>query len=444
MSHASFRLSGTKLFHAFGLLLAAGAAPCLAGEPLRVDITQGVSSPLLIAIPDVPSGPLSTVPAAPDPGVALARILQNDLVGTGLYRLVRSASPPPTDAGAAALWQKTGAQALLVGRVNLSANGLLSYQCTLHDVFAAKVEFSRTITVAPREWRRAAHKCADMVFEQTTGDPGHFDTRIAYVAESGPKVGRVKRLAVIDYDGANQSFLTRGQELVAMPRFAPDSTAIVYMTYVRRQPRIMIHDLRIGAVRVVDLPPGTVFAPRFSPDGRVLVFSLGQAGDTDIYSYDLAAGRLARLTATPGSDTSPSFSPDGNRIVFESNRSGQQQLYVMALDGRDQTRISFGAGRYASPVWSPRGDLIAFTRLAGDAFRIGIMRPDGSRERLLTDDWQDESPSWAPSGRAIAFLRTRRGDALPELWTTDLTGRVQHRIGVPDGGSDPGWSGARP
>lgn len=439
MKSATVRLSASML------LLAAVSAQAMAGEPLRVDITQGVTSPLMIAVPDVASPAVAGVGAAGEAaGTALARVVRADLSGTGIYRLVPSATPLAPGVPAMTPWQKAGVQALVVGRASVSASGQLAYECSLYEVFAAKAEFSRIITVPAAQWRRAAHKCADMVFEQTTGDPGHFDTRIAYVAESGPKVGRTKRLAVMDYDGANQAFLTRGLDLIAMPRFAPDGRAIVYMTYLRRQPRIMVYDLATATTRPVELPPGTVFAPRFSPDGRTLAFSLGQGGDTDIYSYDMAAGTVRRLTATPGVDTSPSFSSDGSRIAFESSRSGQQQVYVMAADGSGQTRISFGGGRYGSPVWSPRGDLIAYTRIGGDGFRIGVMRPDGSWERLLTDDWQDESPSWAPSGRAIAFLRTRRGEALPELWTTDLTGRVQRRIGIPDGGSDPGWSGGRP
>lgn len=420
------------------------AAPAQAEGPLRVDITQGVSSPLMIAIPDSPSGALGGIAAGQDVGNALSQIMRNDLLGTGLYRLVNvpvvSAGAPP----ALHHWQAAGAQAVLIGRASLSTNGLLNYECTLFDVFAAKAEFSRLISVAANQWRRAAHKCADMVFEQMTDDPGHFDTRIAYVAESGPKIGRIKRLAVMDYDGANQSLLTKGLELIAMPRFSPDSRSVVYMTYVRRQPKIMIYDLGSGRTRAIDLPSGTAFSPRFSPDGKLLAFSLGRAGDTDIYTYDLVSQQVTQLTTTAGIDTSPSFSPDSSRIVFESSRSGQQQLYVMAANGGGQTRISFGGGRYASPVWSPRGDMIAFTRLGGDSFQIGVMRSDGSRERLLTNDWQDESASWAPNGRAIAFLRTRRGAALPELWTTDLTGKVQHRIVIPDGGSDPSWSGMRP
>lgn len=431
-------LGSVLLFAMLGTPFAAGA-----NEPLRVDITQGTSVALPIAIPEIASGTIAGV-AEPDAGIAVARLIRADLSSTGLYRLVDGCKVEDVQQDGLSACRKVGAQAVLLARTSRAADGSLRVSCALFDAFAQKPEFVQVISMPAAQWRRAAHKCADFVFSGQTGDPGHFDTRIVHVAESGPKVGRSKRVAIMDYDGANQAFVTRGNELVAMPRIAPDGASIVYMTYVKRQPRLIIHKLAEGTTRTIDLPAGMVFSPRFSPDGRHLAFSLGQGGNSDIYVLALADGTLARLTDAQGTDTSPSYSPDGSKIVFESSRSGRQQIYVMASDGGQQTRISFGEGRYASPVWSPRGDLIAFTRLSADSFRIGVMRTDGSRERMLTNGWQDEGPSWAPSGRALAYLRTRSGDALPELWITDLSGTAQRRIPLPAGGADPSWSGLRP
>lgn len=432
--------SSLRLSRALLPLLIACSTAASAEPRLHVDITQGTSELVAIGIPTVPSGSLEGFSGGDNAGNALDGVLRADLLGTGGYRLVGENIGAPATQVDFAPWKKLGTQVLVVGRVLPSPAGMLTYACSAYDVFGGTRELDLRYTVALREWRRAAHKCADAVFEYTTGDPGHFDTRIAYVEETGPKVGRTKRVAVMDYDGANQTLLTKGIELVVMPRFSPDTHSLVYMTYVKRVPRLVVYDLRQGTTRTLDLPAGTLFAPRFSPDGRSLAFSLGREGQSDIYLLDLDTNGLTRLTSAPGINTSPSFAPDGRKIAFESSRSGTQQIYVMARDGSGQTRISFGGARYASPAWSPRGDLIAFTRIGGSSFGIGVMRTDGSRERMLTDDWQDESPSWAPSGRAIAFLRTRRGDAQPELWTTDLVGRARHRIVIPAGGSDPDWS----
>ena len=95
--------------------------------------------------------------------------------------------------------------------------------------------------------------------------------------------------------------------------------------------------------------------------------------------------------------------------MFESDRSGTPQLYIMPAGGGEARRISFGQGRYGTPVWSPRGDLIAFTKQSGGRFHIGVMRTDGSEERLLTASFLDEGPTWAPNGRVIMFTRETQG-----------------------------------
>ena len=158
---------------------------------------------------------------------------------------------------------------------------------------------------------------------------------------------------------------------------------------------------------------------------------------------DLATRRTVQLTQHLAIDTSPSFAPDGRRIVFNSDRGGKQQLYVMSLRDRKARRISYGTGRYATPVWSPRGDLIAFTKIFKGEFAIGVMRPDGSGERLLTKGFLVESPTWAPNGRVLMFFRKDRvgkQSGQPKLFSIDLTGYNERSISTPTPASDPAWS----
>jgi TolB protein len=298
--------------------------------------------------------------------------------------------------------------------------------------------------VPPSDWRRAGHKCADMVYQRLTGEGAYFDSRILYVSETGPKAKRFKRLAIMDQDGANHRFLTNGQSTVLTPRFSPDQRSIVYMSYLNDRPAIYVYDIASASQRLLVNNPSLTFAPRYSPDGRWIVFSMAVAGNTDIYRVQASGGSPQRLTNAPGIDTGGSYSPDGSKIAFESDRSGSQQIYVMNADGSNQQRISFGGGRYATPAWSPRGDLIAFTRISGD-FRIGVMNPGGGSERLLTDDWQDEGPSWSPNGRVLTFFRSHRGGAgNADLWSVDLTGVNERKIPTPLDGSDPAWGPLRP
>ena len=427
------------------------APPAQTPPPLEVSVTGGVSAPMPIAIPAMPTSAAVDTPAgATDAlGRQLAEIVTADLKGSGLFNplspgQLRPVAFPEVTAPGFDYWGGTGAQALVQGFIRAGADGNLTVGCYLYDV-SARTELARQgYVVPPSDWRRAAHKCADMVYARLTGEGAYFDSRVVYVSETGPKAKRIKRLAIMDQDGANHRILINSTSIILTPRFAPNQQSIVYMSYVGDRPTIYVYDLGSGRQRRVLTTDNLAFAPRFSPDGRFILFSLAVNGNTDIYRVAAAGGAPQRLTTSPGIDTGGSYSPDGSRIVFESDRSGGQQLYVMNADGSNQQRISFGSGRYATPVWSPRGDLIAFTRMSGN-FRIGTMSPAGGGEKLLTNEWQDEGPSWAPNGRVITFYRAGRGSAgKADLWQVDLTGQVERRIPTPLDGSDPAWGPLRP
>lgn len=425
-------------------LLAVGLAVPAAAQ-LRIDITSGIEQPMPIAIPTFATPTSVATPAGTtaDLGRQVADVMSNNLSGSGLFKVVgRNAYPAPGMAEAAApqfgAYRTAAVQALATGTVTANPDGTLTIGCYLHDVFSEEQLVRQGFTVTPAGWRRAAHKCSDLVYARLTGETGYFDSRIAYVSETGPRTKRVKRLAIMDQDGANHRFLTSGQSLVLMPRFSPVNETISYMSFSGDRPKLMIYNISTGQQRAVGEFAGMSFAGRFSPDGRSLVFSVTRGGNSDIHLYDIASGATRQLTSGSSIDTSPSFSPDGRRIAFESDRGGSQQIYVMNADGSGAQRISFGDGRAGSPVWSPRGDLIAFTRIQGSKFRIAVLRPDGSGERLLTDSWQDELPSWSPNGRVILFTRTERSGR-SGLRTIDLTGRNDRAIATPLDASDPSW-----
>ncbi|MBX9797667.1 Tol-Pal system beta propeller repeat protein TolB [Sphingomonas sp.] len=419
--------------------------------PLEVSVTGGVSAPLPIAIPTLPAAAsVATAAGSTDElGYKLAQVMTADLKNSGLFTPLGAdrLKPVAFDEVAAPqfdYWGGTGAQALVQGFVRANGDGTLTVGCYLYDV-SARTELARQgFVVSPADWRRAAHKCADTIYTRLTGEGPYFDSRVVYVSETGPKGRRIKRLAIMDQDGAEHRFLTNGQSIVLTPRFAPSQQSIVYMSYVDDRPRVYVYDLGSGRQRLIAENASLTFAPRFSPDGRYILFSMAVAGNTDIYRVPVAGGAAQRLTNAPGIDTGGSYSPDGSRIVFESDRSGSQQLYVMNADGSNPRRISFGGGRYATPAWSPRGDLIAFTRIAGN-FRIGVMTPSGGGEKLLTDDWQDEGPTWSPNGRVLMFFRYYQGSSgRADLWSVDLTGVNLRKLPTPLDGSDPSWGPLRP
>ena len=427
------------------------AAPGQQSGRLRVDITGGIGAPTPIAIPPMPTTAVTNTAAGSTDvlGQKLAGVITDDLRNSGLFspvasNLLRRPTVPEVTAPAFDYWATTGAQVLVEGYVRANGDGSLTVGCYLYDVYARTELTRQGFVVQPADWRRAAHKCADTVYTRLTGEGPYFDSRVVYVSETGPKAHRIKRLAIMDQDGANHRFLTNGQSIVLTPRFAPNRQSIVYMSYVGKQPSIYVYDIGSGSQRLLVRGTSLTFAPRFSPDGRYVLFSMSNGGNTDIYRVSASGGSPQRLTTSPGIDTGGSYSPDGSRIVFESDRSGAQQIYVMNADGSNQHRISFGGGRYATPVWSPKGDLIAFTHIGG-TFQIGVMSPDGGNEKLLTHGWQDEGPTWSPNGRVIMFFRTTQGGSgTSDLWSVDKTGVAERKIPTPLDGSDPAWGPLRP
>lgn len=421
------------------------AMPAFAQDgPLRIEITEGVIEPLPFAAPDL----VSDNAAGAEMGRKIAEVVADDLTGTGLFREIQpdafisqvtSFSSPVQYAD----WKAINAQALITGAVSVDSGGKLVVRFRLFDVFAGQELGDGLQLVGTQDgWRRIAHKVADQVYSRITGEAPYFDSRVVFVAESGPKDQRSKRLAIMDYDGANVSYLTDSASIVLAPRFSPDGKRVLYTSYESGFPRIYV--MNVGSVqqRVLESQDGQMsFAPRFGPDGQAVVYSVSRGGNTDLYRMDIDSGASTRLTNAPSIETAPSFSPDGDQIVFESDRSGTPQLYIMPASGGEAQRISFGQGRYGTPVWSPRGDLIAFTKQSKGRFHIGVMRTDGSEERLLTASFLDEGPTWSPNGRVIMFTRETQGaQGSASLYSVDITGRNLRQVPTTTGASDPSWS----
>jgi TolB protein len=426
--------------------------PAATGAPVREQvIVDRRQDETLVAIPPLATPQATDTPAGNTAalGQQVAAIVANDLDGTGGFKPLgpsglRTISMAEVTAPAFGEWAGKGAENLIHGFVRANPDNTLTVGCYLYDVSLKSELVRQGYVVGYRDWRRAAHRCADAIYARLSGESPFFDSRIAYIAESGPKDNRVKRLAIMDSDGANHSFITNGQSIVLTPRFSPDYKSILYLSYLGKRPRIFIYDIASKKQRLVTESANQTFSPRWSPDGKSILYSMAVGGNTDIYRISASGGTPQQLTNGPGIETGGSFSPDGSRIVFESDRSGSQQVYVMNADGSNQQRISFGAGQHATPEWSPRGDLIAFTRIGGGQFRIGVMSPSGGGERMLTSSWQDEAPTWSPNGRVIQFFRTAQGSGKTGVWQVDVTGAKERRIQTKGDGSDPAWGNLLP
>ncbi len=403
---------------------------------VRIVVSGAEFTPLPIAIPDFAS-------SDPEFGRQVADIVRENLRSSGLFAPLPVTAMPSVvgDVSATpdfAQWTATNVDALVMGQVERGAQ--IQSSVRVWDTRATQQIVGQSLSTDSTSWRRIAHIVSDAVYSSLTGEGGYFDTRVVYVAESGPKANRVKRLAIMDQDGANNQYLTTGRSLALTPRYSSNGTLLAYMNYDDGNPQVYLLDMATGNQQRLGSFGQMTFSPRFSPDGQTLAFSIESGGTTNLYSLPIGGRNPRQLTNSSAIDTSPSYSPDGSRIAFESDRGGQQQIYLMGAGGGGAQRISYGDGAYSTPVWSPKGDLIAFTRRQGGQFHIGTMKPDGSGERILASSFHMEGPTWAPNGRVIMYFSDPGANGGPRLYSVDIWGRNQRQILTETFASDPAWS----
>jgi len=415
-----------------------------------INITQGHSDPIPLAINNF----AGVDPADYQLAEKIVNVISNDLRWSGMFRPISKAAFIESKIGTAhtplfAAWQQINASLLVNGDVTRLASGKLHVKFTLWDTILERPMISETFELPEKLWRRVAHKISDKIYHKITGYQGYFNTRIAYISESGPYLKRIKRLAIMDQDGENHQYLTDGKDLVLTPRFSPDGKRILYLSYKNRIPQVHMLDLKNGKSTLIGNFPGMSFAPRFSPDGNYALMSIAQGGNTHIYEINLKNKKRVQLTSGNSINTSPSYSPDGKKIAFNSDRDGSRQIFVMNRNGSSVKRISFGGGSYAEPEWSSR-NYIAFTKINRElGFTIGVLHPDANEqqntERLITQGYLVESSSWATNGRVLAFTKgspptKSRTNGLNRIYTIDFTGHNERIIPTPHDASDPNWS----
>ena len=402
-------LKSLKLIFFIGMLLinlSFAFAQKTVAPQLDMTVNRGVIKPISLAVPSFikESGANSIISRE------LAKVISNNLDSTGLFKSIPQSAyvSMPLSFNTPVQfsdWSIINADVLVMGSVGLKPDGRLEVKFRLWDVSQQKeIGKGKQYFTNSESWRRISHKISDTIYTRVTGEGAYFDSRVVFVSETGPKDNRTKRLAIMDQDGANFRLLKHPPSLVIAPRFSPTTNKIIFTGYETGKPRVYLMDLSSEEITSLPELKGMSFAPRFSADGSQIVLSMTENGNTDIFINTLSTGVKRRLTTNNAIDTAPSFSPDGKSIVFESDRGGGQQLYIISTQGGDAKRISFGKGRYATPVWSPRGDLIAFTKIKEGKFHIGVMRVDGTKERLLTTSFLDEGPARlraSESGRQI-------------------------------------------
>ncbi|MCU4161003.1 Tol-Pal system beta propeller repeat protein TolB [Acidiphilium sp. AL] len=421
----------------------AQTAPSGNGPSNAINVSGAHNAPIPIALPAFTNASAGTS----EVGDQIAQVITSDLDHCGLFRSIDQTSFVPNSlANGVPVWNNwsiLGAQALVTGNVTDQGGGQVRVEYRLWGIAQQKQLQGTAYTTTANNWRRIAHIIADDIYQQLIGEKGYFDTRVAYISVSGPPTSPTRRMAIMDYDGANTRFLTSGRWMALSPQFNPTRQQLAFVSFESNRPRVFLFDLQSGARSMVGDFGEMSIGPRFSPDGASLLLSVTRGGGAMIVRYDLGSRRITQLTDANSINVTPSYSPDGSKIVFNSDRdgSGDQQLFVMGADGSNVQRISYGSGRYAEPDWSPTGDMIAFTKLGSGGFGIGVMKPDGSGERILSQGYLEEGASFCPNGRVIMFYRQTplRVGNVSHLVTIGTDGFNERITPTPTNATDPSW-----
>lgn len=428
-----------KAYCGFLLLVALMMTAAPVQARLIIEITGGYEAAIPIAVvPFAPAGAEGQVMQQID------RILRDDLDRSGRFRVLPegdlvSRANQPEDIQFRT-WQALGQEFLLIGRIDSKGLGQYQVEFNLFDTFRKEQLVAYRIPSTVKGLRRTAHRIADLVYQEITGQAGAFSSRIAYVTDSvSEKKGREYRLQVADADGYNPQTILTSREPIMSPCWSPDGKRIAYVSFEKNAPSIFVQTLATGTREKVSAYVGLNGAPAWSPDGTRLALTLSKDGSPDIYILDLVSRSLQRLTRSFSIDTEPVWSVDGSRIIFTSDRGGRPQLYSISIREKQVQRLTYEGDYNAGAAVSPDGKFLAMVHGSNGAYRIAVQELATGSLSVLTDGVADESPSFALNGSMILYA-TRFGGR-EQLAAVSIDGRVRQRLLTSSGGvREPVWS----
>jgi len=422
-----------------GLLLSLIISSSAWGGALKIEITQGVSSAQPIAVV-----PFSSQQIVGGVTVDIAQIVSDDLARSGrfkpLSRLDMLAKPSSAEQVNFRNWQALGQDNLLIGKVLPAANGYLTVQFQLFDVYKGEQLTGFSIPANNASLRAVAHRISDLVYETLTGQKGAFSTRIAYITSTHAAQGEAEyKIQVADADGFGAKTIVTSSEPLMSPAWSPRGDKLSYVSYERRRSSIYTQTLRTGQREKLRSFKGINGAPSWSPDGSRLALTLSKDGSADIYIYNVITRSFRRLTRSYAIDTEPDWSPDGRHIIFTSDRGGKPQIYQISVNGGQAKRLTFEGEYNARASYSPDGKAITMVHRVNGQYRIASLELKTGFTHILSGGHLDESPSYAPNGSMILYSTS---DGLKTiLAAVSSDGKVRQKLRLHGGDvREPAWS----
>ncbi len=390
-------------------------AACSARAELTIEITGAGEHQI----------PISLVRFAGEEKVAgqtISSVVSNDLMRTGLFKLIDPAGKAPREPSDVKYDEWPGVDALVIGRVLPLDGGRVEVRFRLLDMVRRTELVGLAVTAKSEQLRAIGHRVADLVYEKLTGSPGVFSTRIAYVNREGKKY----RLVVADSDGYGEQTMLALNEPVMSPAWSPDGSQLAYVSFERGHAAVFVQTLATRQRVVLADFPGSNSAPAWSPDGKQLAMVLTREGSSQLYIVRNDGSDLRRITFSEAIDTEPAFSPDGKFLLFTSDRGGRPQIYRVAVEGGSAERLTFEGDSNFSPRFSPDGKSFVFSHFVGGMFYIAVQDFESKQMQILTSGGWEKKPSFAPNGKLVLFATESQGRGI--LATVSGDGRVKQKM----------------